>query len=70
MGKYHKQESQYIYRQKGKLWHLLYSINIQTAKPSPSRGQNHQVTLPSGLPPLPTWPSLIKPPLMHSHHSY
>lgn len=51
MGKYHKQESQYIYRQKGKLWHLLYSINTQTAKPSPSHRQNHQVTLPFGLPP-------------------
>lgn len=44
MGKYHKQESKYIYRQKGKLWHLLYSINTQTAKPSPSHGQNQQVT--------------------------
>lgn len=55
MGKYHKQVSQYIYRQKGKLWHL-YSINTQTAKPFPSRGQNHQVTLPSGLLPFPPGP--------------
>lgn len=46
MGKYDKQESKYIYRQKGKVWHLLYSINTQTAKPSPSHGQDPHVTLP------------------------
>lgn len=37
MGKYHKQESQYIYRQKEKVWHLFYSIiHKQQTPPLPT----------------------------------
>lgn len=69
MGKYHKQKSQYIYRQKGKLWHLLYSINTQTA--NLSLPVDRTTRSPAfWTPPTPTWPSLIKLPLMHSYHSY
>lgn len=35
MGKYHRQENQYIHRPKRKVWHLLHRTNIQTAKPNP-----------------------------------
>lgn len=52
MGKYHKQENQYIHRPKEKVWRLLYRRNKRQNRTRFPRTEP-QVTLPLWTPPIP-----------------
>lgn len=59
MEKYHKHKKQYIYRQWGKVWHLLYNINTQTVKPRPLPKERASKSLPfPGFPHLHLLPGI------------